>query len=426
MAKLTLEQVKALYDKKDSLSKEDIQSIQQFLIDNGYNVKGGADGVFGPSTQKAVEEVIAKSPVTSEAPAASPVNDVIDNATKEGLSLDQAAQELQQATNTQNTSDAQNNQAVSDFKKGRDYAKTDVYNIAQTGVDAIKTAQALGQIRQGSQASAKLAANRPNMPQQLPSEDLQRAAQEAQAASQYGLGDRTKGYLASRDLASYANSLAAARTAGAGQAGVMGSVAQGLSRNIMERNLQTAAADEEARLAKQQYSGGLAGAQANQQANMYGNQLQYGYAPRLAEYQQSLAEARNLQQAGNINLSNQLGVMPYRAANMAYNYYNTGQQRGYQPIQGTPEYNQMMQEKAAQGNYALQQQAIESMARKQATQQWLQNRMGSVRSAAQGVGNWWNKNVSGNYQEMPIQDAKQYYDQPQVNPYYGIPQNTIG
>lgn len=435
---LTVKEYATLHDKiaNGKASPEEVKQVQQYLVDKGFNIK--VDGYAGPKTMDAMNKYVKTKYTTdseAEGTPAETAGDVNGEAANEddeySLSSDKLDKLGESAVNKlkesseYNAASQKESAAIDKFKRKKEYARQDVANITQAGVDAIKLTQAINQIKQGRKAAAELKGNRPEMPQALPSQPLQKAAQEAEAQAQYGLGDRTKGYMAARDLAAYSNALAAARTAGAGQANLVGSASQGLYNDILNRNLAAGAQDEQARFAKAQYSGELANAQTKEQLANQGRQLQYGYAPKLEEWQIANAEARALTQAGNRNVSNMLSMAPYRAANLAYQYYNSRVQRGNAPVPGSPQWEA---EQEAQAKFN-QQKAIENLAKRQATENLIKGKINSAGSWIQGQGqnlkNWYNSNFN---QSAP--NVKDYYDIPNgvqaQNNYYGIPQNYLG
>jgi hypothetical protein len=434
---LTAKEYATLHDKIASgkASADEVKQVQQYLVDKGFNVK--IDGDAGPKTMAAMDKYV-KTNYTADSEAegssAETAGDVNSEMANEGdeysLSSDkldalgQSAVNKLKSSSEYNAASQKEAEAIDKFKRGKEYARQDVANITQAGVDAIKLTQAINQIKQGQKAAAELKGNRPQMPQALPSQPLQKAAQDAEAAAQYGMGDRTKGYVASRDLSAYANALAAARTAGAGQANLVGSAAQGLYGETLNRNLAAGAQDEAARLGKAQFSAELANAQASEQSMNQARQLQYGYAPKLEEWQIANAEARGLTQAGNRNMSNILSMAPYRAANLAYQYYNSPVQRGNAPVPGSPQWEQQQAEQAKFN----QQKAIENLARRQATENLIKGKLNSagswIQDQGQNVKSWYDYNLGKNsylknYQDAPVGPA------PQDN-YYGIPQNYLG
>jgi len=439
---LTAKEYAILHDKiaKKTASKEEIMKVQEYLNSKGYKLIVDGDAGYNAKESKTMSAMnkYVKSGYPTDAEAEGTpeetAGDINGESANEGdeysLSPDKLDALGQSAVNKlkdnseYNAKSSKESAAIDKFKRGKEYARQDVANITQAGVDGIKLVQAINQIKQGQKAASELKGNRPQMPQALPSQPLQKAAQDAEAQAQYGLGDRTKGYVASRDLSAYANALTAARTAGAGQANLVGSAAQGLYNDTLNRNLAAGAQDEAARMAKAQFSGEMANAQAQEQALNQGRQLQYGYAPKLEEWQIANAEARGLTQAGNRNMSNILSMAPYRAANLAYQYYNSPVQRGNAPVPGSPQWEQQQAEQAKFN----QQKAIENLARRQATENLIKGKLNSagswIQDQGQNIKSWYDYNLGKNSYLKDYQDAPA--GPMAKDNYYGIPQNYLG
>lgn len=211
--------------------------------------------------------------------------------------------------------------------------RADIYNTMLLGGDLMKTAQAISQIQAGKNQRQQL--KRPEMPEIRPNELLREAAQDAQADAQYGLSDSARSAMNQTDLSNYVNALSAIKTSSGGQASNVGPQLQALYRQAIQRNLSNAMANDQLKNEKSRIAANLAGQSASEQAQLNRMNLEYGYMPRLKEYNAAMGEARRTEQVGRANMNNIFDTAKYHLSNVIPQYYRGQEQSGQMPLQGT-------------------------------------------------------------------------------------------
>lgn len=367
------------YKNGTQLTTDESSMLQQFLVDKGYDIgPSGVDGNIGNNTKKALSEYESSGDLNTDIEtyysSADPmakqggkylnpmaVLDAVETGEVEWSDVDRSAfdEDWLLSNNISPTEfktgelgdgfaniQAAHGDMLADYRTrveageklqaDRDYARADIYNITKGAVDVTKAVEAASQIAQGRETREELEANRPDAPLQARGEELREATQEAGARAQRGLSQQSLGALGARDMAAFANAMRAAQTFSGGQASVGGSLASKAYRDALDRNLSTVLQNEAANQANFQQYAQLAGARANELADI--NRVnQRNHEMDRQEYNRALGEAAALERTGRVNRANLLATLPTTAANITRQYYKVGQQRGNKPLEGTPE-----------------------------------------------------------------------------------------
>jgi hypothetical protein len=215
-----------------------------------------------------------------------------------------------------------------DFLREKGYAKQDAYNLAQTGVDAARLAQAMQQINAGKQQRED--AKKPSLNLREVSPELKNSYQRALAETGRGFSDAERSAMQQDDLSKYSNALKSTGALGSGQAGLSGVGAQALYGSSLKSNLDRVKADAELRGRNNAYADQAGQSLAADKASLANQQLQFGYAPALEEYHRQLGEAGITERQGRVNMDKLMSTSPYRIGNMVDDYYGRSVYRGDQ------------------------------------------------------------------------------------------------
>lgn len=321
-------------DRISEISEDERKQFQQYLVDKGYDLpEHGVDGVIGTETINAMNNYIAsdqyktdftESPDTA-GPVADPVVDDPDNPDNPSDNLTPLQRiEMESAKRAQ--ADADKAKAINKFENDRDRFGRDIYNISQAGVDLSRLASSLGQIRSGQRQRQE--AVRPQLNQRELSPELRASYQRTLPLVNKGFSDRERAALAEQNLYGYANALNSVGALGQGQSSIAGVGAQRLHGLNLKNNLNTAVADAQARMGNLSLNMQAGNALAADRDSLYRTSLQYDYLPKLREYLSRLGEAGITERQGRSNLDKLLSQAPYRAHNLAHDYYGTKVQTG--------------------------------------------------------------------------------------------------
>lgn len=308
------------------LSVDEKKAFQQALIDEGYELPNyGADGYIEGETLGSLDNYIKDqdAAATTGTPATTPATTPAATdaaAAPEETPLQRKLRESA-AAKKQYTEEKD---AADKFQRDKAFAQKDVYNVAQTGTDMFRLANALGQIRAGQRQRQE--AVRPQMPLREVSPELQDAHQRALANTGQGFTDAERAAMAQEDLYKFSN--IANRITGQGQASNAVTNLQNLYGQSLKGNLSRTVADAQARQANEAYAAQTGAALARDKDSLYKAQLQYGFTPALQDWRRKRGEAGITERQGRVNLDRLVGLQAYRGANLVGDYYGTNVQRG--------------------------------------------------------------------------------------------------
>ena len=381
MNETELKKLIADYKSGKQLTSDQIKSIQKFLKDEGLDLgdfgddKDGIDGKLGSVTKKAIDDYINRADDKSSAKTAQvQKQDDSEPTTQPQTSVEKSMEALAKETEKEKDEYEQKEKAEEDLKKDIEYRAADVYNISKGALDLGSTIESINQIRRGIKARQALEGKRPKMPTQATSEDVKEATRLSAAMAQKGFGEQTLGAMRQKQLTDYANALKVAQSTG--QAGTTLSAASQLYRNTLGANVDAAIANEQARATNLSQYGAMAGVRANELAKI-NTALNEDYAQRVKDYNQKMGIANVLERTGRINLNRQLSTVPTTLSNLARTYYRKNEQRGIEPLRGTPEREAYDLNRTAQKDYN---DALQVAKRQEARRQILDNAVNQQRT----------------------------------------------